>query len=92
MYGKLAAGLLTLGIAMSTTMSTPAHAALQEKTATSFQGGCSLGCVATPHARSHRRGHHGHPHIKSPTHRSKRIPTGGPAPMSYTLSDCMISS
>ena len=34
----------------------------------------------------------GHPHIKSPTHRSKRTPTGGPAPMSYTLSDCMISS
>jgi hypothetical protein len=71
MYGKLAAGLLTLGIAMSTTMSTPAHAAFQEKTATSFQGGCS---------------------IKTPTHRSKRTPTGGPAPMSYTLSDCMIST
>jgi hypothetical protein len=59
MYGKLAAGLLTLGIAMSTTMSTPAHAAVQGKTATSFQGGCSLGCVATPHPHPHRRGHHG---------------------------------
>jgi hypothetical protein len=30
----------------------------------------------------------GHPHIKSPTHRS----TKGPAPMSYTLTDVMISS
>jgi hypothetical protein len=33
----------------------------------------------------------GHPHLKSPTHRSTRIPTGGPAPMSYTLSGSMIS-
>jgi hypothetical protein len=94
MYGKLAAGLLTLGIAMSTTMSTPAHAAVQGKTATSFQGGCSLGCAASasqagpqpPHAEVK-----GHPYIKSPTHRSTRIPTGGPAPMSYTLSGSMIS-
>ena len=62
MYGKLAAGLLTLGIAMSTTVSAQAHGANLlctdgAKTATSFQGGCDLG--SRPHARPHRRGHHG---------------------------------
>jgi hypothetical protein len=61
MYGKLAAGLLTLGIAMSTTVSAQAHGAgllcTDGKTATSFQGGCDPG--SRPHARPHRRGHRG---------------------------------
>ena len=62
MYGKLAAGLLTLGIAMSTTVSAQAHGANLlctdgAKTATSFQGGCDLG--SRPHARPHRGGHRG---------------------------------
>ena len=57
MYGKLAAGLLTLGIAMSTTMPAQAHAAALHRTdgvkaATSFQGGCDLG--SRPRARPHR--------------------------------------
>jgi hypothetical protein len=60
MYGKLAAGLLTLGIAMSTTVSAQAHGANLlcrdgVKTAPSFQGGCDLG--SRPHARPHRGGH-----------------------------------
>jgi hypothetical protein len=80
MYGKLAAGLLTLGIAMSTTVSAQAHGAALHctdgvKTATSFQGGCDLG--SRPRARPHRRG---------------GIPAGGPSAMTYTLSDSMVSS
>jgi hypothetical protein len=62
MYGKLAAGLLTLGIAVSTTVSAQAHGAVLHckdgaKTATSFQGGCDPG--SRPNAHRHRRGHHG---------------------------------
>jgi hypothetical protein len=38
MYGKLAAGLLTLGIAMSTTMPAQAYAALQEATQMECRG------------------------------------------------------
>ena len=58
MYGKLAAGLLTLGIAMSTTVSAQAHGANLlcrdgVKTAPSFQGGCDLG--SRPHARPYHR-------------------------------------
>ena len=57
MYGKLAAGLLTLGIAMSTTVSAQAHGSNLlckdgVKTATSFQGGCDPG--SRPHPRPHR--------------------------------------
>jgi len=58
MYGKLAAGLLTVGIAMSTTVSAQADGAdrpctASVKTATSFQGGCDLG--SRPHAPAPRK-------------------------------------